>query len=205
MTRLRSFAAGCSAIVLALGLGACAYFQSEPYGTPPPGARVGPGPGGPAMPASIPADDLIGNWGFTSYHNPADRVRTEAAARGQCRQPYVIARGPSGGVMMHLADSSQPVELRLKGGTGGKNYVGPDGPAGDPRDREIISHDGRTMVLRWVDPELSSRYGTLVYARCGAPGTRPKVAAKAKRKRPPGPPPAVMEPDDMDTPPPPGQ
>ena len=68
--------------------------------------------------------------GFTSYHREQDRARTEAAARAQCRSPYVISRGPNDGVMMHLADQRQPSELRLKGSPTGKNYIGPPGEAG---------------------------------------------------------------------------
>jgi hypothetical protein len=79
----------------------------------------------------------------------------------------VIGRGSTGGVIMHLADSAQPTELMLKGG-GGKNYVGPkDEPAGGTHDREIVSFDGRVMILRFIDPEVAGRYGNGVYVRCG--------------------------------------
>lgn len=124
----------------------------------------------PEIPASIRPEEVVGRWGYGAYHNESDRARTEAAARGQCGQPVVINRGPSGGVMMYLADSAQLQELRLKGSQGGKNYVGPPGPAGGPQDREIVSFDGRAMVLRWMDSEISGRYGTGVYVRCGAEG-----------------------------------
>src|SRR5215210_2569627 len=56
------------------------------------------------LPASIPAQDLVGRWGLAAYHKDEDRARTEAAARGQCRQPYNISRGARGGVIMHLPD-----------------------------------------------------------------------------------------------------
>ena len=78
--------------------------------------EAAPPPAGAPLPASIPAQDLVGRWGLAAYHNEADRGRTEAAARGQCRQPYNITRGPGGGVVMHLPDQSQPTELLLKGG-----------------------------------------------------------------------------------------
>lgn len=130
-----------------------------------------PGPAAPAAPAalpsSIPARDLVGRWGYAAFHKDADRPRTETAARGQCSQPYTIAGGPGGGVIMHLADSSQPQELVLKGSASGKNYVGPAGEAGGQTDREIVSFDGRVLVMRWVDPEVAGRYGTAVYVRCG--------------------------------------
>ena len=92
------------------------------------------------MPATIRADEIVGRWGLASFQNPNDRARTEAAARGQCKQPYVIGAGQSGGVVMHLADQATPQELRLKGSPGGKNYIGPAGPAArrtGPRDRLV--------------------------------------------------------------------
>jgi hypothetical protein len=98
-------------------------------------------------------------------------ARTAAAARQQCGQPVDITRGPNGGVMMYLADSAQLQELQLKGSADGKNYIGPPGPAGGMQDREIVSFDGRTMVLRWMDPEVAGRYGTGVYVRCAPEGT----------------------------------
>jgi len=124
----------------------------------------------PELPASIPAEEVVGRWGYGAYHKDADRARTEAAARGQCGQPVVISRGPGGGVMMYLADSAQLQELHLKGSPSGQNYVGPPGPAGGPQDREIVSADGRTLILRWVNPEIAGRYGTGVYVRCGPEG-----------------------------------
>ncbi len=138
------------------------------------------------LPASIPAQDLVGRWGLAAYHKEEDRARTEAAARGQCRQPYNISRGPRGGVIMHLPDQSQPTELSLKGGPDGKNYIGPgEEPAGGQRDREIVTFDGRVLVTRFIDPEVSGRYGTSVYVRCGAetaPGAK-KGAPKASQER----------------------
>ena len=138
--------------------------------TSPPPPSVEAPPSAPEMPASIRPEEVVGRWGYGSYHNEGDRARTEAAARGQCGQPVVINRGANGGVMMYLADSAQLQELYLKGGPGGKNYVGPPGPAGGPQDREVVSFDGRAMVLRWMNPEVQTRYGTGVYVRCGAEG-----------------------------------
>jgi hypothetical protein len=121
---------------------------------------------------------MVGRWGYGAYHNESDRKRTETAARGQCGQPVVINRGPSGGVMMYLADSAQLQELYLKGSQGGRNFVGPPGPAGGPQDREFVSFDGRSMVLRWMNPEVQTRYGTGVFVRCGAEGASRKTSAK---------------------------
>jgi len=117
------------------------------------------------MPASIPADTLVGQWGLAAYHQEAARARTEKAAKAQCKQPYVITKGPNGGVIMHLADSPTPQELVLKGGPGGKNYVGPPGEL-SLSDREIIFSDSQMMILQWMDPEIAGRYGTMIYVRC---------------------------------------
>jgi hypothetical protein len=133
-----------------------------------PSAPTTPEPGvAPEMPASIRADEIVGRWGLASYQDPKDRARTEAAARAQCKQPYVIGAGSSGGVIMHLADQATPQELRLKGSPSGKNYIGPPGPAGGEQDREIISFDGRVLITRFIDPDAATRYGNMVYVRCG--------------------------------------
>ena len=122
----------------------------------------------PEMPASIRPDEIVGRWGLASYQNPNDRARTEKMAASQCKQPYVIGAGTSGGVIMHLADQATPQELRLKGSPGGKNYIGPAGPVGDPQDREIVSFDGRVLITRFIDKDAGTRYGNMVYVRCGA-------------------------------------
>jgi hypothetical protein len=120
----------------------------------------------PAMPATIRADEIVGRWGLASFQDPKDRARTEAAARGQCKQPYVIGAGTHGGVVMHLADQATPQELDLKGSPSGKNYIGPTGPAGGEQDREIVSFDGRVLVTRFIDKDAATRYGNMVYVRC---------------------------------------
>jgi hypothetical protein len=136
-------------------------FSSSPTAAPEPSAA-------PEMPATIRSDEIVGRWGLASYQNPADRTRTEAAAKAQCKQPYVIGAGTSGGVVMHLADQATPQELRLKGSPGGKNYIGPAGPTPGEQDREIVSFDGRVLVTRFVDKDAATRYGNMVYVRCGA-------------------------------------
>jgi hypothetical protein len=120
----------------------------------------------PEMPATIRSDEIVGRWGLASFQNPNDRARTEAAARGQCKQPYVIGAGSSGGVIMHLADQATPQELRLKGTPSGKNYIGPAGPTPGEQDREIVSFDGRVLITRFVDKDAAVRYGNMVYVRC---------------------------------------
>jgi len=146
----------------------------------------------PTLPPAFPPQDLIGRWGLTAYHNEADRERTVKAAANQCRNPYVITLGSSGGVMMHLADQSTPTELALKGAPGGKTYVGPkDEPPGSTSDREVVTFDGRVLILRWMDPEVQGRYGTMVYVRCGPEG---QARAKPKAKPKPKPAPAAAPP-----------
>lgn len=121
----------------------------------------------PEIPATVHAPDLVGKWGLASYQNPNDRARTEKQAVAQCKQPYTIGAGTSGGVVMHLADQATPQELRLKGSSSGKNYIGPAGPPGSDQDREIISFDGRVLVTRFVEKDAGVRYGNMVYVRCG--------------------------------------
>jgi hypothetical protein len=148
---------------LTILLGACSSFSlsSSPSVAPEPGVA-------PDVPATIRSDEIVGRWGLASFQNPADRARTEKAALAQCKQPYVIGAGQSGGVIMHLADQATPQELRLKGSQGGKNYIGPSGPSGGEQDREIVSFDGRVLITRFVDKDAATRYGNMVYVRCGA-------------------------------------
>jgi hypothetical protein len=151
------------ASALTIFLGACGGGMSltSPTAAPEPGV-------GPEMPATIRADEIVGRWGLASFQNPNDRARTETQAKAQCKQPYVIGAGTSGGVVMHLADQATPQELRLKGSPGGKNYIGPAGPAGGEQDREIVSFDGRVLITRFIDKDAATRYGNMVYVRCGA-------------------------------------
>jgi hypothetical protein len=144
--------------ILALTASACALAPGE---TPSAGVSA-------AAPAAFERDRLVGRWGIASFHNEKDRRRTETEARAQCGQPYTIARGPTDGVMMHVADDSKLYELRLKGDTAGRTYLGFEAPPGDPQDREILSATDRLMTMRFVDPDANRRYGTFVYVRCGA-------------------------------------
>jgi hypothetical protein len=122
----------------------------------------------PAATSAVGADALVGSWGLASYQKPEDRPRTEKEAKAQCNKPYVVKRGPNGGVMMHLADQKEPQELVLKAGPGGKTYLGPAGDPGGGDDRLISAVDGKSFTANWVDPDNSARYGTMVYERCGA-------------------------------------
>jgi len=167
------------AALSALALSACTTNTA-----PPPDTSAAP-MGQPAIASQYRPEEVVGRWGYGAFHKDEDLARTAAAARGQCGQPVEITRGPNGGVMMYLADSAQLQELQLKGSASGKNYVGPPGDAGGAQDREIVSFDGRTMVLKWMDPEVGGRYGTGVYVRCAPEG----VARAAAKPRPPAAPP----------------
>jgi len=173
-------------------LAGCAGGPSMPslFGDSPPPPPAQPAPS-PVLPPAFPAQDIVGRWGLAAYHKDEDRERTELAAQAQCRQPYVISAGPSGGVIMHLADQATPEELRLKGGPGGKTYIGPnDGEAGGQQDREVVSFNGRVLLLRWIDSEVQGRYGTMVYVRCSAEGAKPPPKRKPAAKPKPAPAPA---------------
>jgi hypothetical protein len=163
--------------VLALTLAGCA--TSSPAPEPPPPMVT------PTLPPAFPPQDIVGRWGLAAYHKDEDRGRTEAAAANQCRQPYIITLGPGGGVMMHLADQATPTELRLKGAPGGKTYIGPaDDPPGSAQDREVVGFDGRVLALRWIDPEVQGRYGTMVYVRCGPEGEKRPAKPRATKPKP---------------------
>jgi hypothetical protein len=178
---LRRFSPFSILILAALSLAGCAGGLEMPsLGPTAPPPPVQPAPVV-ALPPAFPPQDIVGRWGLAAYHNQDDRARTEAAAANGCKQPYVISLGSTGGVMMHLADQAQPEELRLKGAPGGKTFIGPDGEPGGIQDREVVSFDGRVMALRWIDPEVQGRYGTMVYVRCGAQGTKPPPARRSAR------------------------
>lgn len=117
--------------------------------------------------ATKPIDPILGRWGLAAYLRDVDRARTEKEARAQCSNAYVIAKGPTGGAIMHLADEKEPVEVFLKVGAGGKTYLGPAGEAPLAEDREIVSIGPKEMVMRFVDPDVAARYGTSIYLRCG--------------------------------------
>ena len=187
-------------VSLALGLAGCA--TSNPFSSGP-AAPEQAREAVPTLPPAFPPQDIVGRWGLAAFHKPEDRPRTEAAAADQCKQPYIITLGTGGGVMMHLADQATPTELRLKGAGGGKTFIGPaDDPPGAQQDREVVSFDGRVLVLRWMDPEVQGRYGTMVYVRCGPEGEqRPKPKPKAKTAAKPKAPPKPIQPPIQQVPP----
>lgn len=161
-----------AALGLAVSLAGCTGSLPSLTGSASP-----PPPSGPLPPPSFQPEDIVGRWGLGAYHRPEDRTRTEAAARGQCSVPYVINRSSSG-VSMLGYDNPEVQDMQVKGSYEGKTYIGPSPQPGGPGDREVVSFDGRVLVLKWVELEVAGRYGTMVLVRCGAPGTskKPKTA-----------------------------
>src|ERR1700751_5913803 len=72
---------GCAArrmfAAAALGAPALAVCATQTPDAPPAGAAPPPAA---ALPSSIPARDLVGRWGYASYHNAAARAGADAAA-----------------------------------------------------------------------------------------------------------------------------
>ena len=94
------------------------------------GCGENPPPTPAVVAASVSPDQLVGKWGFAAYHKDEDRARTIKEAKAQCNRPYVIDKGPTGGVMMNIADQKELSELVLKGGPTGQTYLGPAGAGG---------------------------------------------------------------------------
>jgi len=115
--------------------------------------------------APLSAEKLVGRWGLASYHDAKDARRVEAAARGQCGNPYVIGRGRGATVLMHMPFATTTTEMEVRSGAGA-TYIGPAGGAQISGDREVIRWDGRVLVLKWVDSQAASTYGTMVFVRC---------------------------------------
>ena len=117
---------------------------------------------------AVSPDQLVGKWGFAAYHKDEDRARTIKEAAAQCNRPYVIDKGPTGGVMMNLADQKELSELVLKAGPTGQTYLGPPGAAGTALTIASSPMSMRTRSRRFGSiPDNASRYGTSVYVRCG--------------------------------------
>ena len=161
---LRALRTG-AALALAGAVAGCSSFDFGSWGSSPAPAPTPTAPQ--AMSFTIlPPSPLIGKWGLASFHDEKDRARTEKMARVQCKNPYVVAKGPTDGVMMHVADDPDEHELALKKGADGKTYLGFNAPPGDPADREVVELTPKLMVMRFVDPDTNARYGTFVYVRC---------------------------------------
>lgn len=164
----RNLLPGAVLLGLAAALAACSNLTQP--AAPPPAAAIPEAtvPGAPpAAPVVISAGDLVGSWGLTSFTTDAGYEKALAEGRNACSNPYVIAAGANGGVMMYLADQSVASEVFIKTG-GGRVFIGPHGQPGDRRDREITSASGGVVIMKWVDPSVAKRYGTMIFVRCGA-------------------------------------
>jgi hypothetical protein len=178
--------AGCARDVAPVGGKVAAHDGNYP----PPGETPKPPEPRPMIPARLAQTELVGRWGYASYLRIEDKDRTIAAADKTCTNPYLIGQGEHGGLVMHLADEREPRELALKGSSEGYDYIGPEGPAGGQKDREISYYDGRVLILRFISPEISARYGMSVYVKCSSvePDTaeisdvNPSAAKKAAKK-----------------------
>jgi hypothetical protein len=146
--------------IVTIGLSACTTASNSPGGAAP--AML------PNAPANIviSAADLQGKWGLASFRKPEDRVRTETEAKGACQNPYVVSAGTSGGVLMYLADQTEPSEVFVKTGPGGQVYIGPKGPPGVPQDRVVLSFENNVLVADWLNASARERYGTMVFVKC---------------------------------------
>ncbi|MCX7341849.1 MAG: hypothetical protein NT037_15260 [Hyphomicrobiales bacterium] len=113
------------------------------------------------------ADQLVGRWGLAAYFREADAAKVTAAARGFCNHPYVIARGPNGGVMLNQPDQPQKSEHVISSGFSGRTTIGPASDASGAKDREFVSFTPNQFVLRWREPAVGNRYGVMVFVRCG--------------------------------------
>ena len=78
-------------------------------------------------------------------------------------------------------DNPAVQDMTLKGSLEGKTYIGPGSDPAGADDREVVSFDGRVLILRWVDPEIAGRYGTMVLVRCAPEGTPAPRTARARK------------------------
>jgi hypothetical protein len=188
MLRTRYLLTAAVLATTAVMLAACSS-TNNPFGSNPFASSAPQAPTTPLPPPSLRAEQIVGRWGLASYHRDQDRVRTEAAARGQCNQAYVIAASPSGGVMMLGHDNPAVQDMAIKGSYENKTYIGPGPTPASGDDREVVSFEGNVLILKWVDPEVAGRYGNMVLVRCGAESPAPARTARARR--PTTPPPAA--------------
>lgn len=113
------------------------------------------------------ADQLVGRWGLAAYFREADAAKVTAAARGFCNAPYIIARGPNGGVMLNQPDQPQKSEHVIASSFTGRTTIGPASDTSGAKDREFVSFQPNQFVLRWLEPTVANRYGVMVFVRCG--------------------------------------
>jgi hypothetical protein len=184
MLRMRQFVTAALVATAAVMLASCSstnntFSSLNPFASSTPEAP----PATPLPPPSLRVDEITGRWGLASYHRDADRPRTEAAARAGCNQPFDIERSASGGALMYGHDNPAKVDMTIKAGYDNKTYIGPGPTPKGNDDREVLSFDGKVLVLKWVDPEIAGRYGIQVLVRCGSEPAAP-AARTARAKRP---------------------
>ena len=79
-------------------------------------------------------------------------------------------------------DNPAKIDMTIKGGYENKTYIGPGPTPKGNDDREVVSFDGKVLMLKWVDPEVAGRYGIhgagALRRRAGGSGRR---TARAKR------------------------
>lgn len=143
-----------------IGLSACTTTDIA-EGTAVPTLVIPPGP-----PVVVDVALLPGKYGLASYRDEKDRARTEAEAKRACGNPYVIAAGSQGGVLMHLPDQAQPTEVFIKTTPDGRSLIGPRGAIGVPQDRVVMYFQGGILITEWLDPGARERYGTMLFVRC---------------------------------------
>jgi hypothetical protein len=149
-----------TAIALGAALAACNTANLNLEGPAPNPVAVA----APAVAVNIA--ELPGNWGLASYHQDKDRDRTVTAAKAACSNPYKIGKGSNGGVMMYLADQSQPSELFVKTTSDGRSFIGPRGAPGLPQDRVVTFDENGVLITVWLDQSARERYGTMVLVKC---------------------------------------
>jgi len=149
-----------AAFLLASGLAACNTTTGNLVVEQPAVVTVA------APPTTVPVAELVGNWGFASYHEEKDRTRTQAEAKSACSNPYRITQGPSGGVMMYLADQTKPSEVFVKQTPDGRSFIGPRGAPGMAQDRVVTFYENGVLITVWLDKSAQERYGTMVFVRC---------------------------------------
>lgn len=155
--RMRTATAAAGFALLA---GACSTTNVPTVPTQP-AVVIPPGP-----PVAVDVALLPGKWGLASYRDEKDRARTEAEAKRACGNPYVVAGGAQGGVLMHLPDQAQPTEVFIKTSPDGRSFIGPRGAPGMIQDRVVMYFQGGVLITEWLDPSARERYGTMLFVRC---------------------------------------
>lgn len=147
-------------LLAVIGLSACSTADIA-GGAATPTVVIPPGP-----PVAVDVALLPGKYGLASYREEKDRARTETEARRACGNPYVVAAGSQGGVLMHLPDQAQPTEVFVKTTADGRSLIGPRGPVGMLQDRVVMYFQGGILITEWLDPSARERYGTMMFVRC---------------------------------------